>query len=121
MSPKPADALQKIRDEFQRLPLKVPVRSGVSWALMPSGSPELLSHALLYLCQSMGIERATVFLLNDATQTLQAQELVEHGDVMVGEEEIAILPNSALSKLVSGEDGELLTVEGPPHVVYVPL
>ena len=51
-------ALQKIRDEFQRFPLEAPARFGQRWTLIPGESPELLAHALLYLCESMKIERA---------------------------------------------------------------
>ena len=60
MVPSHEDALQKIREEFQRFPLDAPARKGQHWTLMPGESPEMLAHALLYLCESMKIDRAAV-------------------------------------------------------------
>jgi diguanylate cyclase (GGDEF)-like protein len=114
------DALQKIREEFQRFPLEVPARLGYTRSMMPTEFSELLAHALQYLCQSMKCDRAAVFLLNETTQTLQAQELIFHGDVMPGEEEIAILSNSPLTPLISGKE-DLLLVNGALKTAYVPL
>src|SRR5687767_10050927 len=105
------DALQKIREEFQRIPLNVPARSGRPWAQI-SGESQLLSHALLYLCESMRLDRAALFLLDESTQSLKAQELVDHGDVMAGEEEIVVLPDSPLAPLIAGKRDHLI-VEGP--------
>jgi len=53
--------MQKIREEFQRLPMKAPAYVGRRWTLTPGESPELLAHALQYLCEMMRIERAGVF------------------------------------------------------------
>jgi len=44
-------AMQKIREEFQRLPMKAPAYVGRRWTLTPGESPELLAHALQYLCR----------------------------------------------------------------------
>jgi diguanylate cyclase (GGDEF)-like protein len=114
------DMLQKIREEFQSLPLETPDRSGRRWTLPPGESPELLSRALVYLCESMKLERAAVFLLDEITQTLQAQELVERGDVMGGEEEIAILPDSPMNELIHGKRDQLV-VQGVYSTAYLPL
>ena len=113
-------AMQKIREEFQRLPMEAPAYVGRRWTLTPGDSPELLAHALQYLCQTMHIDRAAVFLLNEMTQTLQAQELVDHGDVMAGEEEIALLPDSPLSQLFSGKRDHL-EINSGLHTIYIPL
>jgi diguanylate cyclase (GGDEF)-like protein len=119
MAVKHEDALQKIREEFQRFPLDVPSRAGRQWA-QRSGEAELLSHALLYLCESMKLSRAAVFLLDETTQTLQAQELVDHGDVMAGEEEISILKDSPMVPLISGKKDQLV-IEGTLSTAYLPL
>jgi len=114
------DALQKIREEFQRFPLQTPARAGIHRMVVPGESSELLAHALLYLCETMKIERAAVFLLDEGTQTLQAQELVVHGDVMAGEEEIALLPNTPFCQLAAGKRDHLI-LEGSLNTAYIPL
>ena len=120
MAPTHDDALQKIREEFQRIPLEVPARSRRQGSQLPWESSDLLSHALLYLCGSMKIDRAAVFLLEESRQTLQAQELVDRGEIMAGEEELAILPETPLSRLVAGKLDHL-ALHGPLNTTYVPL
>ena len=120
MAPEHDSALQKIRDEFQRFPLAVPTHTGQHRPMIPGESSALLAHALVYLCESVKCDRAAVFLLDEATQTLQAQELINHGEVMAGEEEIAILPQTPLSQLVEGKRDHLLA-HGDLSTAYLPL
>jgi diguanylate cyclase (GGDEF)-like protein len=114
------DALQKIREEFQRFPLPTPQRLSQHWTLIPGETPELLAHALQYLCESMKIDRAAVFLLDEASQTLQAQEIVDHGVVMAGEDEIAVIAGSPLAQLIAGRRDQLI-VQGNLSTAYMPL
>src|SRR3954470_6558061 len=102
------DALQKIREEFQRFPLPTPARLSQHWMLIPGETPELLAHALQYLCESMKIDRAAVFLLDEASQTLQAQEIVDHGVVMAGEDEIVVIAGSPLAQLLAGKREQVI-------------
>src|ERR1051325_5996251 len=85
-------ALQKIRDEFQKFSVD-----------RPQGKNELLAHALRYLCESMKVERAAVFLYDKNKEALVARQLVDRSDVLPGEEEIALYPNSPLMRLLTGK------------------
>ncbi len=75
-------ALQKIRDEFHRFSLDETPRLAHHWSLIPQEMDDLLSHALLYLCRSMNVDRAAVFLLDDHTQVLVARQLIDGDKVM---------------------------------------
>ena len=57
-------ALQKIRDEFQKFTLEKPQGFGRRWT-MPHEKNDLLAHALRYLCESMQVDRAAVFLMTN--------------------------------------------------------
>lgn len=112
--------LQRIREELQRIPLEAPRRSRRGWVQLPEQSADLLSHALQYLCQSMKIDRAAVFLVDEETHSLQAQELVERGEVMAGEEELLLLKHSELSEMVAGHRDHLM-LEGAFNTIFIPL
>ena len=104
-------ALQKIRDEFQKVTLDTPPGFGRRWSTIPREKNDLLAHALRYLCESMQVDRAAVFLYDDSRQTLVARQLVDRADILPGEEEIAILPESSLALLsLSRSIGKLLTI-----------
>src|SRR5262245_17945265 len=119
MAPKYDETLQKIREEFQRFPLESPPRRR-HLAMAPGETSQLLAHALLYLCDSLKIERAAVFLLDESSQTLQAQQLVVHGDEMPGEEQLAVLPDSPLNALLAGKK-DYLMIQGPLNTAFIPL
>jgi diguanylate cyclase (GGDEF)-like protein len=118
--PKHQEALEKLREEFQQLPLEKPPQLAHRWALIPREMHDLLARALLTLCQSLQIDRAAVFLLDDRSQTLLARQLVDHGDVMDGEEEIAVMPQSPLARLLAGQRDSLV-LEKPLNAAYIPL
>ena len=118
--PKHKLALQKIREQFQRFPLHFPHLTP-RWTLIPGEVHDLLAHALIYLCDSLKIERAAVFLFDENTQTLLARQLVDRGDVMAGEEEIAVLPGSQLGQLVSGQLDHLIIAGNDTTTSYIPL
>src|SRR6185312_3780500 len=113
-------ALQKIREEFQRFPIEALPRPSRRWNLLSHGKHDLLAHALLYLCDSMEMDRAAVFLLDESQQVLVARQLVDRKDVLPGEEEIALLPHSALARVLDGRR-EYLTIEDPHAIAYIPL
>ena len=93
-------ALQKIRDEFQKFTLDKPQGFTRRWTPLPREKNDLLAHALRYLCESMQVDRAAVFLYDEPRQTLVARQLVDRADVLPGEEEIVLLPNSPLRSSV---------------------
>jgi len=69
--------------------------------MIPRDKNELLAHALRYLCEFMQVDRAAVFLYDEVRQTLVARQLVDRADVLPGEEEIAILPDAPLGRLLA--------------------
>lgn len=105
-------ALQKIREEFQKFHLGDPPHEGRRW--------NVLAQALLYLCESMKISRAAVFLLEEGRGVLVARQLVDHKDVLPGEEEISPLPHSPIRRLLDGKRRSLVLRE-PHGTAYVPL
>jgi diguanylate cyclase (GGDEF)-like protein len=113
-------ALQRIREQFQKYSVQEPVRQRRPWVAVPKGQSDLLASALLYLCEWMAIDRAAVFLLDSTHGALMARQLVDGKEVLAGEEEIAILPNSALSRLMAGKRAELV-IQNPISTAYVPL
>jgi diguanylate cyclase (GGDEF)-like protein len=113
-------ALQKIREELARVPRYDPAQPGHRWLLVPPEMDALLAHALQYLCQFLKVDRGAVFLLDDKKQFLLARQLFNQGEVLPGEEEIAVLPGSALSELISGKQ-EWLVLGNPTPTAYVPL
>src|SRR5688572_25447708 len=104
-------ALMKIREEFHKFSFQKPQGNGRYWAMLPRDKNELLAHALRYLCEFMRIDRAAVFLHDEAHQTLVARQLVDRTDILPGEEEIAILPDSPLSQLLEGKKNYLILHE----------
>src|SRR4051812_12600093 len=113
-------ALQKIRDEFQKVKLETPEGFGKRWSTLPDEKNDLVAHALRYLCESMQVDRAAVFLYDDAQQTLVARQLVDRADILPGEEEIAILPDSALARLLAGKRPYLI-LNDPAFMAYITL
>lgn len=114
-------ALQRIREEFQRFRIDDPARPSRIWALTQAGRRyDLLSHALLYLCESMKIDRVAVFMHDAGRKMLVARQLVDQKDVLPGEEEIALLPGSPLERLLEGKKPYLLMRE-PHDMAYIPL
>jgi diguanylate cyclase (GGDEF)-like protein len=113
-------ALQRIRDQFQKFSLHELPRSTHRWAYFPKEQNDLLANALLYLCEWRQIDRAAVFLLDAGHETLLARQLVDGKEVLPGEEEIAILPNSPLSRLLDGKRMSLIMNE-PSYSAMVPL
>src|SRR5262245_38606192 len=101
-------ALQKIREEFQRFSLKRAHRD------------DLLAHALRFLCESMEVDRAAVFLFDEPRHALVARQLVDRSDVLPGEEEIAILPDSPLDRLLTGKRPYLI-INDPTYFAYMAL
>lgn len=120
MSMKDKRALQKIREEFHRFPLAYPVRSLRRWWTSPREDNDLLAHALRYLCDSMKVDRAAVFIYDDAKHVLVARQLVDRADVLPGEEEMAVLPDSPLEKLLAGKR-DYLILNSPNSLAYIPL
>jgi diguanylate cyclase (GGDEF)-like protein len=114
-------ALQKIREEFHRFSTPKPQSFGRHWTMIPRDKNELLSHALRYLCEFMQVDRAAVFLYDEARQTLVARQLVDRADVLPGEEEIAIMPESPLGRLLAGKRSYLILNGGPHAVAYIAL
>ncbi len=115
-------ALQKIREEFHRFSAPMPQSFGRHWTMIPRDKNELLAHALRYLCESMQVDRAAVFLYDAARQTLVARQLVDRADVLPGEEEIAIMPDSPLARLLAGKRTYLiLNNGGPNNIAYIAL
>jgi len=113
-------ALQKIRAEFQKFQLDEPPRDARRWSLIPQDKNDLMSHALLYLCEWMGIDRAAIFLHDEAHDSLMARQLVDGTDVLPGEEEIALLADSPLQRLLAGKKDYLL-FDSPNYMAYIPL
>ena len=113
-------ALQKIREEFHKFPLDIPQGFVRRWTRLPREKNDLLAHALRYLCESMQVDRAAVFLYDEARQTLVARQLVDRADVLPGEEEIAILPDSPLGRVLSGKRPSLILSE-PNPIAYITL
>jgi diguanylate cyclase (GGDEF)-like protein len=113
-------ALQKIREEFHKFSFHKSDGNGRRWTLLPREKNELLAHALRYLCEFMQVDRAAVFLYDEPRQTLVARLLVDRADVLPGEEEIAILPNSPLGRVLSGKKTYLLLSQ-PSHIAYIAL
>lgn len=113
-------ALQKIRDEFQKFTLEKPQGFGRRWTTLPPQKNDLLAHALRYLCESMQVDRAAVFLYDEPRQTLVARQLVDRADVLPGEEEIAILPDSPLSRVLAGKRPYLILSQ-PSLIAYIAL
>jgi diguanylate cyclase (GGDEF)-like protein len=113
-------ALQKIRDEFQKFTLDKPQGFARRWTTLPREKNDLLAHALRYLCESMQVDRAAVFLYDEPRQTLVARQLVDRADVLPGEEEIALLPDSALGRVVSGKR-DFLILNDPNYMAYIAL
>src|SRR5262245_8656629 len=96
-------ALLKIREEFHKFSFQKPQGGGRHWAMLPRDKNELLAHALKYLCEFLHIDRAAVFLHDESRQALVARQLVDRTDILPGEEEIAILPDSPLTQLLQGK------------------
>jgi diguanylate cyclase (GGDEF)-like protein len=113
-------ALQRIREQFQRFAIYSPPRHAQKWTLMPRDQSELLAHALLYLCEWMKIDRAAVFVVDETRETLIARQLVEGKEVLMGEEEIAVMVDSPLSRLLAGKRPHLI-LSGPNPTAYIPL
>jgi diguanylate cyclase (GGDEF)-like protein len=113
-------ALMKIREEFHKFSFQKPQGNGRYWAMLPRDKNELLAHALRYLCEFMRIDRAAVFLHDEAHQTLVARQLVDRTDILPGEEEIAILPDSPLAMLLAGKKNYLILQE-PTGIAYIAL
>ena len=113
-------ALQRIREEFQRFPLEGPTKLSSRWIFMPHEKNDLLEHALLYLCDWMKIDRAAVFLYDAVREALIARQLVDEKDVLQGEEEIALMPNSSLKRMLEGKKPYLIVNE-PNYMAYIPL
>src|SRR5437763_1101141 len=113
-------ALQKIRDEFQRFTLDKPQGFGRRWTTLPREKNDLVAHALRYLCESMQVDRAAVFLYDEPRQLLVARQLVDRADILAGEEEIAILPDSPLARLLTGKRPYLILSE-PNFIAYITL
>src|SRR5690242_16095308 len=111
-------ALTKIREEFQKFTLEKPQGFGRLWTSAPQGKDDLLAHALRYLCESMQVDRAAVFFYNEPRQLLIARALVDRSDVLPGEEEIAILPDSPLGRMLSGKRSHVILSE-PNSVAYI--
>src|SRR5882672_7082451 len=88
--------------------------------MFPREKNELLAHALRYLCEFMQVDRAAVFLYDEPRQTLVARQLVDRADILPGEEEIAITPDSPLGKLLSGKRTYLILNE-PNGIAYIAL
>src|SRR5262245_8892051 len=101
-------ALQRIRDEFQKFPLGEPPKFSQRWSLMSQDRNDMLAQALLYLCDWMQIDRAAVFLLDQNRGVLIARQLVDSADVLPGEEEIALLSDSPISKVLQAKRPFLL-------------
>src|SRR5882672_2352024 len=114
-------ALQKIREEFHRFSTPKPQGFGRHWTMIPREKNDLLIHALRYLCESMQVDRAAVFLYDETRQTLVARQLVDRADVLPGEEEIAILPDAPLGRLLAGKRAYLIINEGPHNIAYIAL
>src|SRR5882672_6177474 len=113
-------ALQKIREEFHRFSTPKPQGFGRHWTMIPRDKNELLAHALRYLCEFMQVDRAAVFLYDETRQTLVARQLVDRADVLPGEEEITVLPDSPLSRLLSGKRTYLI-LNDPNGIAYIAL
>ena len=113
-------ALQRIREEFQHFSLPMAPRSPRRWSVVPPDRRDLVSHALLFLCESMKIDRSAVFIYDQEAQSLIARQMVDSDEVLPGEEEIALLPNSLLSRLVHGKR-EHLIMDEPNCAAYIPL
>ena len=113
-------ALQRIREEFQKFSLGDWPQRTRRWNWIPEEKNELLAHALLYLCKSMNIDRAAVFLLAEKGDSLIARQLVDREDVLAGEEEIALMENSALSRILENKRPWAILTE-PHPIVFIPL
>src|SRR5262245_45590501 len=113
-------ALQKIREEFHKFSLDGTPGHVRRWSVLPREKNDLLAHALRYLCESMNVDRAAVFLYDEPRQTLVARLLVDRADILPGEEEIAVLPDSPLSRLLTGKR-PFLILEKPNSVAYIAL
>ena len=111
-------ALQKIRDEFQKFTLEKPQGFGRRWSTFPREKNDLLVHALRYLCESMQVDRAAVFLYDEPRQVLVARQLVDRADALPGEEEIALLPDSPLSQLWPGNAPYLILKRTQLHRLH---
>src|SRR5882672_12575266 len=114
-------ALQKIREEFHRFSAPKPKGTGRNWTLFPRDKNELLAHALKYLCEFMQVDRAAVFIYDEPRQTLVARQLVDRADVLPGEEEIAVLPESPLARLLTGKRPYLILNGGSSNIAYLAL
>jgi len=114
-------ALQKIREEFHRFSTPKPQGFGRHWTMIPRDKNELLAHALRYLCEFMQVDRAAVFLYDEARQTLVARQLVDRADVLPRAEEIAIMPEPPLARLLAGKRAYLLIDEGAHNIAYIAL
>src|SRR5258706_8454856 len=113
-------ALQKIREEFHKFSSPKPQGLVRRWTMFPREKNELLAHALRYLCESMQVDRAAVFLYDEARQVLVARQLVDRADILPGEEEIAVLPESPLGRLLAGKRDYLILNE-PNAIAYIAL
>src|SRR5258706_13119102 len=113
-------ALQKIREEFYRFSTPKPQSFRRHWTMIPRDKNGLRAHALRYLCEFMQVDRAAVFLYDEARQTLVARQLVDRADILPGEEEIAILPDSPLGRLLAGKRDYLILTE-PNAIAYIAL
>ena len=113
-------ALQHIREEFQRFQLDESLWPKRRSFAIPREKRDLLAHALRFLCTSIQIDRAAVFLYDEERQALMATQLVDDGDVLPGEEEIAVMDGSPISRLLTGKRPFLILNE-PHPLAYIPL
>jgi len=69
---------------------------------------------------SIPVDRAAVFLYDDEQKSLLARQLVDGGDVLPGEEEIAVMDNSPMQRLLLGKR-PFLILQTPHSMAYIPL
>ena len=113
-------ALQHIREEFQRFQLDESLWPKRRSFIIPTEKSDLLAHALRFLCASSQVDRAAVFLYDEEQQSLLARQLVDGGDVLPGEEEIAVMDGSPMSRLLGGKRSHLI-LHDPHPLAYIPL
>jgi diguanylate cyclase (GGDEF)-like protein len=113
-------ALQHIREEFQRFQLDESLWPKRRSFIIPREKSDLLAHALRFLCNSIQVDRAAVFLYDEELKALLARQLVDGGDVLPGEEEIAVMEGSPISRLLGGKRPYLILNE-PHPLAYIPL
>jgi len=113
-------ALSHIREEFQRFQLDESLWPKRRSFVIPREKSDLLAHALRFLCASSDVDRAAVFLYDEEQKSLVARQLVDDGDVLPGEEEIAVMEGSPMGRLLAGKRENLILHE-PHPLAYIPL